>query len=102
MNWLKLFSNKTEPVVSNKNTIVVNTEPKNVWRNNMWVMTPEGVGVIFELKEPVRVHLVNTSTGETVADKLFDSSTIRQATYTEIPEIRRGISAERAAQLGYA
>jgi hypothetical protein len=46
MGWItNLFSNpdKTSNEVKvNKHTVVISeTQPKRVWRNNMWVVTPE-------------------------------------------------------------
>ena len=103
MKWFtSLFSDpvKTEQVKATKNTMVVDTPVKSVWRNNMWVMTPEGVGILFEMAVPCTVHLVDKSNGETIKVIKADPSQIRQAKYVEIPECRRG-SVERANELGY-
>ena len=99
---MKLFSNWFEKQVATpkSNTIVISSAPKSVWRNNMWVMTPRGVGIIFALQEPVRVHLVDEQTGQTIDDLLFSSQEIRQATYLEIPANRRG-DPDKAIRLGY-
>lgn len=94
-----LFSDKVKHTTG-KTTVVINpTVSKSIWRNNMWVMTPEGVGIIFELREPVRVHLVDEN-GLTRADKEFPSNELRQARYLEIPYMRRG-DQEKAKRLGY-
>jgi hypothetical protein len=103
MNFIKkLWADKfAPPPASKSHTIVVQPPaPKTAWRNNMWVMTPEGPGIIFRLQEPVLVHLVNISNGETRAEVLYASEHIRQAKYMEIPECRRGDKTKLTA-LGY-
>ena len=105
MKWFNFFSDpvKETPVVkgSTKSTVVLAEAPiKSTWRNNMWVMTPEGVGILFQMGVPCVVHIVDKLTGETTKVIKVDPSTIRQAKYAEIPENRRG-SVERANQLGY-
>lgn len=104
-NWLtKLFSDtKDKPVevqTGKTNVVLTQPTPKRVWRNNMWVMTPNGVGIIFALAEPVTVHLVDVNTGETLRSALYSSHDIRQARYEEIPSTRRG-TREKAVELGY-
>lgn len=96
-----LFSNKVEPVTPKTKTVVIDTNvQKTAWRNNMWVMTPDGVGIIFKLAEPCTVHLVNTTTGDTIKEIFCKSDTIRQAKYLEIPACRRG-DEDKARKLGY-
>ena len=85
-----------------KQATVESTAPitiKSTWRNNMWVMSPKGIGVLFSYAEPAEVHLVNEdgSTKEVFNTTLAQ---LRQAFYMEIPESRRG-SPEKAALLGY-
>jgi hypothetical protein len=96
----KLFSDARTALGFGKNTKVISNEVKSVWRNNMWVMTPEGPGIIFALGVPCVVHMVDTTDGTTVKSTVFDPSQLRQALYMEIPEIRRGPK-EKANRLGY-
>lgn len=96
---MKLFSDVFNGVWRNKNTVTITQEAKTVWRNNMWVMTPDGVGIIFKLEEPVTVHLVDDK-GVTIASTQYQSSRIRIAKFEEIPACRR-CTYERAKQLGY-
>lgn len=100
----KLFSNKTpEPVAPQgkvKTIVIPTTIQKTAWRNNMWVMTPEGIGIIFKLAEPCTVHLVDSETGLTLREVWINSEDMRQAKYLEIPECRR-CDEERAKFLGY-
>ena len=95
-----LFSDKKVTNVVNKTTHVVSTEPKTIWRNNMWVMTPNGVGIIFKLGEPCTVHLVNEMDGTTKASIEISTELLRQAKFAEIPECRK-CSEEKAQRLGY-
>lgn len=68
----------------------------------MWVMTPDGVGVLFNLGSIVsRVHLVNINDGTTYAEVDYGNSILRQAKYNEIPECRRGESREWFKERGY-
>lgn len=61
-------------------------------RNNMWVMTTEGIGILFQYNNSVStVHLVDPKTGSTKLEMGFDTKKLRQATYLEIPECRRGM-----------
>ena len=100
MNFFKLFSDKTQEVFNQKQSFVLQSAPKSVWRNNMWVMTPDGVGIIFDLKEPVVIHLVSTMNGETIRTGYYQSEVVRQAKFDEIPACRQ-CSRERATELGY-
>lgn len=103
----KVFSNFFKPEASSepkKKTYVLDLKPdlgpvRSIWRNNMWIMTPDGVGIVFDLREPVRVHLVDAN-GITVGDKEYSSLSLRQAKYLEIPESRRG-DPTKAKRLGY-
>lgn len=81
--------------------IPLKVDPVTVgWRNHMWVMTPDGVGIIFRLGVISNVHLTDIK-GETIASNEYHIHQIRQATYLEIPEARRQITKEAAASLGY-
>ena len=73
---------------------------KSLWRNNMWVMTPQGIGVLFKCDEPSLVHLVNDN-GTTKESLAVHLNQLRQAKWLEIPECRRLVSEERAYSLGY-
>jgi len=70
------------------------------WRNNMWVMTPDGIGIVFKLGADSEVHLIDSS-GLTIASKIYETVSLRQAKYGEIPVVRRKMSKEQAAKLGY-
>lgn len=70
------------------------------WRNNMWVMTPDGIGIIFKLGLESEVHLTDEK-GGTVASKVYPTSVLRQAKFGEIPIFRRKITKEIATELGY-
>lgn len=70
------------------------------WRNNMWVMTPDGVGVLFKLGTESDVHLTDKD-GITVDSKSYPILALRQAKFLEIPTPRRGFSKQTAANLGY-
>jgi hypothetical protein len=94
-----LFSDIWNGVFRSKNSVALTQEAKTVWRNNMWVMSPDGIGIIFKLEEPVTVHLVN-SDGVTIKEQQYQSSRLRIAKFEEIPACRR-CSYDRAVQLGY-
>lgn len=86
-----LFLDKTPPVVVSKQ-----------WRPGMWVVHNTTVGILHKLGEPCEIHLVDETTGETKEIVFFKMDSLRQATYLEIPKVRRNISAEKAKELGYA
>jgi len=92
MDFLSFF--KSKPVVETPPVI------KSLWRNNMWVMAPQGVGVLFALGAPCIVHLVD-EIGETKGVVQLPAEQLRQAKWDEIPESRRGVSRERGLYLGY-
>lgn len=66
----------------------------------MWVMTPDGIGIVFQLGEPSLIHLVD-EIGETKSTAYFATTALRQALWEEIPEARRKIDREKGHQLGY-
>lgn len=70
------------------------------WRNNMWVMTPDGVGIIFKLDVESEIHMVDKQ-GFTYAVRVFPTQALRQAKYKEIPAGRMKCSKEQATALGY-
>lgn len=70
------------------------------WRNNMWVVTPDGPGIIFKLGVESEVHLTDGS-GHTIGVKIYPTTSLRQAKFTEIPAARRKCSKEQAHVLGY-
>lgn len=75
---------------------------KSQWRNNMWVMSPYGIGILFKLGQMCDVHLVDVKTGETLSCISVTLENLRQAKLEEIPPCRRnGITQERANYLGY-
>lgn len=65
----------------------------------MWVMTPDGIGIIFELGVISKVHLIGED-GLTKAEVSHPQAELRQALYKEIPECRRGDKVV-ANNLGY-
>lgn len=83
---------------------VVQPERKPValigWRPNMWVMTPDGIGIIFKLGMESEVHLTDDK-GLTIESKVYPIGVLRQAKFTEIPVFRRKVTKEVAANLGY-
>jgi hypothetical protein len=74
--------------------------PKSTWRNNMWVMTTDGIGILFTLGDTCEVHLVNED-GSTKLCNFYPLLSLRQAFWNEIPASRRGINKETANGLGY-
>jgi hypothetical protein len=75
---------------------------KSQWRNNMWVMSPYGIGVLFRLDTMCDVHLVDMKTGETTSCINVPLQALRQAKLAEIPSCRtKGLTSDRAAYLGY-
>jgi hypothetical protein len=103
MDWFKWFKPKTQPQTL---TIEPSVELKSSlqmvsFRENMWVMTPQGVGILFKIGQPCDIHLVNETTGETIKNINFLISDLRQARFHEIPASRQGISKEKATALGY-
>ena len=74
---------------------------KTGFRNNMWVMTPRGIGILFEYKFPLStIHLINPN-GETTKELSLSVTDLRQALWKEIPISRRGVSKEVGQYLGY-
>lgn len=84
----------------------------NRWRNNMWVMTPDGIGILFDIAHfpSVVIHLVREDgltkehigeDGKITNNVWYNIDVLRQAQYKEIPEQRRGISKDLFATLGY-
>jgi hypothetical protein len=80
-------------------TATLTNVQKQGFTNNMWVMTPQGIGIVTKLDQVSIVHLTD-AIGQTVKQEGFPIATIRQARYTEIPLARRGDS-EAARKLGY-
>lgn len=70
------------------------------WRNHMWVMTPDGIGIIFKLGVSSEVHLTDID-GLTIASKIYPTVVLRQAKFIEVPAKRRQFSKELAASMGY-
>lgn len=82
------------------NKVPLRVDPQTIgWRTHMWVMTPDGVGIIFRLGVVSTIHLVDNK-GETFAIKDFNMNAIRQAKFEEIPACRR-CNPEHAKMLGY-
>lgn len=70
------------------------------WRTSMWVMTPDGIGIIFKLGTECEIHLTDRD-GFTMASKMYPILSLRQALFSEIPQARRHFSKETAYSLGY-
>ena len=71
------------------------------FRNHMWVMTPDGIGIVFKVGVETEVHLVDTA-GVTITARTYPVNLLRQAKFTEIPSPRRrALSKEKAASMGY-
>ena len=69
----------------------------------MWVMTEDGVGVLFKLGTwTSEIHLVDEEDGTTKLITTKSTSSIRQARYEEIPLCRRGASKEWFNKRGYS
>lgn len=84
-----------------KTEVLLPVVKKVQWRNNMWVVTEDGVGILFDYG-PVDsvVHLVNPD-GTTKESKTYKSLMLRQAKWNEIPQNRRGVDRTTANYLGY-
>lgn len=85
------------------NSSVLTTQVKKTeWRNNMWVSSPDGVGILFNMKDPTSciVHLVGND-GITIKEVKHNIQHLAQAKWIEIPETRRNIDKERGLYLGY-
>jgi len=90
--WGRLF-NTTE-----RTQVVI---PKG-WRTGMWVMSPDSrPAIIHSMGDVCIIHIVNTSTGETVESVSCPLNGLRQLKWAEIPECRRSITKEQAEALGY-
>lgn len=73
-----------------------------MFRNNMWVMTEQGIGILFSYSQfASEVHLVDENDGTTRLITHLGTNTLRQARYDEIPECRRGASKEWFNSKGY-
>jgi len=88
--WFTYFGPKVKPNLTFKN-----------WRPNMWVIYEGKPAILFSLDSPCIIHFVDPESGETIETTSVELSALRQATYDEIPQIRRGISREAAKELGY-
>ena len=67
----------------------------------MWVMSPKGVGILYKVDgDSSEVHLVN-SQGETTEVSVCPLYKLRQATWQEIPAMRRSVDREVGRYLGY-
>lgn len=76
---------------------------KSQWRNNMWVMTEYGIGILFSNNNMATIHLVSPKTGETLSIINAPYGAFRQAKFDEIPECRKvGLTKERAELMGYS
>ncbi len=72
------------------------------WRQGMWVvcdMTPAILHKLYEYSG--EVHYVDPETGQTVMEKIVALNELRQATWSEIPSVRRQFDREVARGLGY-
>lgn len=67
----------------------------------MWVMAPDGIGILFKIANVCEVHLVDEEDGSTLVSAYYSIKELRQARYEEIPECRRGESKEWFNKKGY-
>jgi L-rhamnose isomerase len=90
------------PFKPKTNTSVISSDvTKTQWRRNMWVMTPDGVGVLQEMRPDKYVsHLVDKD-GLTLSSAEHYPQDVRQAKWMEIPAFRRQVSDDVAKHLGY-
>lgn len=86
----KFFSPKIQPV----------SVPPKGWRKGMWVVYEGKPAILTEL-DPGEIHLVNPENGLTTMVVPCTLSSLRQATFLEIPASRRNFTIERAKELGY-
>lgn len=70
------------------------------WSTGMWVMTADGAGILTSIGEECEVHLADVY-GNTKLVVLLPILSLRQCTWDEVPEARRGITRELALSLGY-
>ena len=88
-NWFN--RTKREPQTTRKN-----------FRIGMWVSTLQNeVGVLYKVDDMCVVHLVDSNTGTTRAEVVCPIAGLRQCTWHEIPECRRGITKAQAEAIGY-
>ena len=101
MNWFRnILRTPIWALGKEPNNSVSTNVVKSQWRNNMWVMSPQGIGIIFKLGPQCEVHLVDPN-GLTIGVSLLPVDQLRQAKWDEIPESRRSVDRERGYQLGY-
>lgn len=84
------FKQKEKPAVVTKQ-----------WRSGMWVIFNTKPYILHKVDTPCEIHGVDTLTGETTSIISATLDQLRQATYDEIPAVRRNISKEAAKELGY-
>lgn len=71
------------------------------WRTGMWVIFNTKVAILVKIDAPCTIHMVDPITGLTIEEVHTSLDSLRQATYEEIPLVRRGFSKETARGLGY-
>lgn len=73
------------------------------WRQGMWVMVNDRVGILHVLTSPsAEVHFVDEDTGQTILIQHVSLNSLRQAKYREIPYCRRvDFPMEVAVRYGY-
>jgi hypothetical protein len=72
------------------------------WKTGMWVIFQTEPYILHKVGDPCEIHGVDKHTGDTIIIQQTSLDFLRQATYDEIPAIRRNISREQAKELGYA
>ncbi len=87
---ISLFKPKEKPPVMTK-----------VWKAGMWVVFDTKIAILVDVNTICTIHMVNDK-GETTEAKQISIESLRQATYSEIPLVRRGLTLEQAKELGYA
>jgi hypothetical protein len=74
----------------------------SAFRSGMWIVSDNRVGILHKLQGvDAEVHYVDVATGDTVVIINTTIDNLRQAKYTEIPLVRRGIDLQTAKRLGY-
>lgn len=89
MNLLDIFKTKQKPEL-----------PTRQWKTGMWVVYQTKPAILVAIGIPCTIHLVD-EVGLTTSELQVGIEQLRQATYSEIPQSRRGITLEQAKELGY-
>lgn len=75
--------------------------PTKMWRSGMWVVYQTKPAILVTVDTPCVIHLVDEQ-GVTYKSESVGIEQLRQANYSDIPVARRGVTLEKAKELGYA